>query len=69
MINSMTTEQTNQESVHAAQGRASRIMTIIRSYMSSGHFKADLDPLKLRQAYKDYGSKVRTETFDSDLYN
>ena len=43
-------------------------MTLIRSYMSSGHFKADLDPLNLKQAYKEYGAKVRTMTFDEDTH-
>ena len=64
LIESLASGEGSQDSSRQAQGRASRVMTLIRSYMSSGHFKADIDPLNLKQAYKEYGSKVRTQTFD-----
>ena len=56
----MTSGQQDSESNQQAQGRAGKIMTLIRSYMSSGHFKADLDPLNLKKAYAEFGAQVRT---------
>jgi 2-oxoglutarate dehydrogenase complex dehydrogenase (E1) component-like enzyme len=37
--------------VQEAQSDAFKVMALVRAFMSHGHLKADLDPLKLDDAY------------------
>ena len=44
-----------------AQADGFKLLALIRAYMTHGHFKADLDPLKLREVY---GSQISSKFKD-----
>jgi 2-oxoglutarate dehydrogenase complex dehydrogenase (E1) component-like enzyme len=41
--------------LNKAQSDSFKVFQFIRAYMTHGHFKADLDPLKLEETYGELG--------------
>jgi 2-oxoglutarate dehydrogenase E1 component len=39
--------------LQAAQGQAGKVMYFVRNFVQNGHLRADLDPLKMKEAYGD----------------